>query len=332
MRVRSLARSVMRRAGLVPPRPVILMYHRIAKPPVDPWSLSVSPEGFDRQMAWLRANRKVVGLDQLASDLTAGRPVSGTVAITFDDGYRDNLLTAKPILEKHGLPATVFLATGLLGSPVEYWWDELARLILRSGHAASTSLELAGQRISLQWTATTQDESATWRAADGAVTPRQVAYLAIWTALLGRTHPEIEACLIHLRASLPDALPADAADLPMALQDVAELVSSGVITVGAHTLTHPHLPSHSAESQAAEVIGSISACLKLSGQDDCGFAFPYGAISAQVLETVRSSGARWAVSTRLDGIRASDDPFAMPRLQVATNDLPEFIRAINAVS
>ena len=55
------------------------------------------------------------------------------MAITFDDGYADNLYFAKPILERHSMPATVFI-TGLnIGSSSEFWWDELERILLQPG-------------------------------------------------------------------------------------------------------------------------------------------------------------------------------------------------------
>ncbi len=52
------------------------------------------------------------------------------MAITFDDGYVDVLATALPLLERFDLPATVFLATGWLGSSRRFWWHDLARVVL----------------------------------------------------------------------------------------------------------------------------------------------------------------------------------------------------------
>ena len=69
-----------------------------------------------------------------AAALADGEPLSRSVVITFDDGYRDNLLVAKPILEEHGLPATVFVTTGYVGSNRDFWWDELESL-LRGGRS-----------------------------------------------------------------------------------------------------------------------------------------------------------------------------------------------------
>lgn len=94
----------------------ILCYHSIAPDEdaecVDPrWRLS--PQAFTRQVEFLAAERRVVALSELVATIRAGdAPQPGTVAIVFDDGYRDNLTVAAPILANYGLPATLFLATG----------------------------------------------------------------------------------------------------------------------------------------------------------------------------------------------------------------------------
>jgi peptidoglycan/xylan/chitin deacetylase (PgdA/CDA1 family) len=85
---------------------------------------------FERQMAFLRDQRRVVPLSQLVDDILAGRsPAAGTVCITFDDGYRDNLTVAAPILEKYRLPATLFLATGFAERGEAQWSDTLHWLL-----------------------------------------------------------------------------------------------------------------------------------------------------------------------------------------------------------
>ena len=119
--VRRLHRWFRRRGG-----PAILMYHRIAVPKVDPWGLTVSPERFAEQVQALRARRTILSTDAFVARLRSGDLPHDAVALTFDDGYLDNLRQAKPILEAAGVPATVFLATGRIGTGEEFWWDELA--------------------------------------------------------------------------------------------------------------------------------------------------------------------------------------------------------------
>jgi peptidoglycan/xylan/chitin deacetylase (PgdA/CDA1 family) len=94
----------------------ILTYHRVNDThPRD--RLTVRPQAFAAQMEELRAARAVVTLDQAVSALRGDRPIPArAVAITFDDGYRDNFTFAVPILEKFGFSATFFIATGYIGT------------------------------------------------------------------------------------------------------------------------------------------------------------------------------------------------------------------------
>src|SRR5687767_4834174 len=118
---------LMRPAGAV-----ILMYHSVAHDDaarfIEP-SNRIAPRLFERQMAFLAARRRVVALSELVEEIASGKsPSAGTVCITFDDGYRDNLTVAAPILEKYRLPATLFLATGYVERAENQWSDTLHSL------------------------------------------------------------------------------------------------------------------------------------------------------------------------------------------------------------
>lgn len=118
----------------------VLMYHRVAR--IDGYDqLTVSPERFDAQMRALATSRRVVGLVDGLRALRAGKAEQPMVAVTFDDGYRDNLVHAAPILQRHGVPATVFVTTSFCdqvashpryAAPVaerlHLDWDEVAEL------------------------------------------------------------------------------------------------------------------------------------------------------------------------------------------------------------
>ena len=102
------------------PKSLILMYHRIDDPVMDPWGVCVTPGIFAAQMQVLAEMKVACPL----SEIQAG---SGRVAVTFDDGYADNLYTALPILKQHNVPATFFVVAGTVGKPA-FWWDELERV------------------------------------------------------------------------------------------------------------------------------------------------------------------------------------------------------------
>ncbi|MCB0321984.1 MAG: polysaccharide deacetylase family protein [Bdellovibrionales bacterium] len=112
----------------------ILMYHRIIDPrevayPLQP-GMYVKPETFARQIEYLAAEARVIPLEVLLEEITSGAEIpKRTVVITFDDGWEDNYRTALPLLERHQLPATVFLATSFVGTARAYWSDEIAQAL-----------------------------------------------------------------------------------------------------------------------------------------------------------------------------------------------------------
>jgi len=106
------------------------MYHRIADLTNDPWQLTVSPDNFEQQLKVLQTKYKLISVRELLTHLTKKSIPSTTVCITFDDGYSDNYLAAKPLLEMYNCPAVFFVSTQYVNQQKSFWWDELERIIL----------------------------------------------------------------------------------------------------------------------------------------------------------------------------------------------------------
>lgn len=100
-----LARVAFKLAHAFESRAAILVYHRVAEPGCDPFSLAVSPRRFADHIEALRARHSIVPLRELAAAAAAGRVPHRAVSITFDDGYADNLYAARPLLVAAGAPA-----------------------------------------------------------------------------------------------------------------------------------------------------------------------------------------------------------------------------------
>ena len=104
---------------------IVLCYHNVVQhrgTGGDP-GLHLSSADFTRQMRWISGHYDVVSLRELADRLIGGRAVSGTAAVTFDDAYRGVFDHAWPVLREVGLPATVFVPTGLVDLGEGFWWD-----------------------------------------------------------------------------------------------------------------------------------------------------------------------------------------------------------------
>lgn len=104
-------------SGFKKKKPIILMYHRIDTEDNDPHKLCVSPENFRDHLALLKETRTIVPFSEIQSKTCP----NDAVALTFDDGYVDNLTNALPILEEFSAPATIFVTAGLFGRP--FVWD-----------------------------------------------------------------------------------------------------------------------------------------------------------------------------------------------------------------
>ena len=92
----------------------VLLYHSVGR---NPAFFTVPPDAFARQMAWLaRSKKTVLPLGELVLRRERGEPLADCVALTFDDGYADNLEHALPVLRRHGFRASMFLIPGLMGT------------------------------------------------------------------------------------------------------------------------------------------------------------------------------------------------------------------------
>ncbi len=110
--------------------PAVLMYHSVAPGAAPSSRLVVSPELFDKQMRLLRTRGfNVIPAEELARNVKEGKKMPlHTVAITFDDGYKDNYTCAFPVLKKYGLPAAIFVITGEVGRGDRLSWDEIRQM------------------------------------------------------------------------------------------------------------------------------------------------------------------------------------------------------------
>jgi peptidoglycan/xylan/chitin deacetylase (PgdA/CDA1 family) len=102
---------------------VIVVFHRVQETVAPDDGLTVSVRMFERHCEFLRRHFRVVSLLDIVEKLERGQRFNRELAITFDDGYRDNFENAAPVLQKLSLPATFFVVTQWMGTDVVPWWD-----------------------------------------------------------------------------------------------------------------------------------------------------------------------------------------------------------------
>ena len=329
MRLRRTFDALLSRMRRPEPRPLILMYHRIANEPADPWGLAVSPAHFEEQLRVLCRTRRALQLTEFVRDLAAGTLDASAVAVTFDDGYADNLFAAKPRLAAADVAATVFLATGFLDRPGQFWWDELARLFLLGDGPQSFELVVRERAMHFDFGADPPgSDTEGWRAWSVPLTRRQAAYVAVWDTLRRLEDEEREALMIEVRSKMSKRDRSSGPGRPMTRAEVSALVTDGLVTIGAHTVSHPLLTGLPTAMRRFEISESKAACEALLGGPVATFAYPYGDLDAEVRAAVAGAGFACGCATTNGPVTTASDIFALPRIQVLDWDGEAFERAL----
>ena len=314
------------------PRAVVLVYHRVGERRLDPWRLTVDPEIFAGQMETLARDWSPLSLAELVEGFGRRRLPERAVAVTFDDGYADNLEVAAPILLEHGIPATLFVATDLIDSGMP-WWDELASLLLEPGRLPATLTLSSGNGD--QWPIPpvadeTRSAASTLLPWDAERGTRLRAFYEVWLALRGLDAQTREAALDEI-AAWADA-PRPSGRVLLTWEQLRQFAALSGFELGAHTLTHPVLPSCSHEDARAEIAGSADRLRARAGVEVEQFAYPFGAWSPSVARLVADLGFSAAYTTDGSAISWSSSPYALARVPAEAQAPGDFARFLTELA
>ena len=298
---------------------LILGYHRVAEAQNDGYEVCVAPQHFADQMAALSRVARPISLRELVRCLKAGSVPPAAVAVTFDDGYADNLYTAKPILEKYGIPATVFVCTGYAGR--EFWWDELERLVL------SSTAELSALRLEMEQKLTVENQADAAGEADPVV--RRRFCRALYRFLLNLDIDEQAESMNQIRDWAEVSSSATSSIRSMTHAELLELADGGLIELGAHTRDHPMLPRLSPERQRAEIAGSKHDLEDLLGKKVHGFAYPNGTSTDDAKRIVRETGFVYACTSQHDVVRPASDLHELTRFWQKNVGGDQFLKSLS---
>jgi len=313
--------------------PAILCYHRVADLELDPQLLAVSPRNFEEHLSVIKSSFTPMTLTELLEAVERGTVPSNAVALTFDDGYADNLTHARPLLHKYDVPATVFVATGYVEHQQEYWWDELERVFLCEGDLPPNiqiPVPGAGLRtISLDSSAafTVQDalNYRRWSIAESSTpTSRHEAYRQCHRLLRDMEPNHLRSTLDAIRVQCRIDQTPRQTHRPMTWKELSELMSGGLMSLGGHTRWHPNLAVLPFEIQMAEIEAGKSDLSSKIGVDSTVFAYPYGLYSKLSRAATRDAGIRWACSLDHGPVTRRCPPYRVPRTLVRNWSGAEF--------
>ena len=322
------------------PAPLILLYHRVADLPSDPQLLSVTPEHFKEHLEILGNNAHPMALGEMVRALRDNKLPYRAVAVTLDDGYADNLLNGKPLLERYDIPATVYVTSGYLDANREFLPDVLERLILQPNRLPhELCLTLEGRTH--QWEIgdgthyNSEDESkrnCAWHVLKTETpTPRQQLYRSLcqllYTLPVRDQRTALDALMVWAGAE-SGCRPTHRALTP---DEVRLLAKDGLVEVGSHTVEHPALSALSVTAQRDEIGRSKIRLEEILGHPVTSFAYPYGTRSdytAETVKIVREAGYDHACSNFEGLVRQDTDPWQLPRYLVRDWDGEEFARRL----
>lgn len=316
------------------PGPLILLYHRVTRLPLDPLGLTVTPENFAAHLEAIRRDGwQPLPLAELVERVARGEKLPRALALTFDDGYTDNLHEAAPLLERYNTPATVFVVSGQVreGAP-ELWWDVLVALLLETPDLPPVlSLDIGGQLHT--WQVTPQpDTTPDWHILDdGPRSPRQQAFTELLRMLRARPAAEREAALDTLAAWAGRPRPCRETHRLMHPDELQTLAGGGLVEIGAHTVSHPMLSVLDAAAQQDEIVRSRVELEAILGRPVTGFAYPFGmdgSYNEHSVQAVRAAGYAYACANRPGVLHSGGDFYQLPRFVVRDQQGPAFARRL----
>ncbi len=267
--------------------------------------LEVGPAFFERVIRRLRrSGTDLVSLDEMHRRMTERDFTKRFVCITFDDGYRDNLDFAYPVLKKYDVPFAIYVATGFTDHIGEMWWLALEAVI---ANCKVVQLRLDGE-----------DRLFNCRTAEEKSAAYEYLY---WWLRRRETEEELRAVVRELAARYNVDIAKFCSDLCMTWQELATLAADPLCTIGAHTVNHVMLAKVSERTVRAELENSRDVIEAALGLKPRHFAYPVGdrtSAGPREFKIAADLGYKTAVTTRPGALFPghSEHLLALPRISL----------------
>jgi peptidoglycan/xylan/chitin deacetylase (PgdA/CDA1 family) len=287
----------------------ILTFHRVRPPQPGAFqpnrALEITPAFLEEVIVALKAaNVDLVSLDEVHHRLTGGGSCRRFVALTFDDGYRDNREYAWPILRRHQVPFALYVASDFAEGRGEMWWVALEAAI-----AGRERIEVDIDGVPIVFDCSTTEA-------------KRASFNAIYNHLRGA---QTQADLVRATRQIAERGGIDmhqqSRDFCLGWAELAELAADPLATIGAHTVSHPILSKLAPAEACAEMADGASAIAAKLGHRPAHFAYPVGqpdAAGPREFALAAEVGFKTAVTTR-PGVLFPDHGehlVALPRISV----------------
>jgi len=286
----------------------IITYHRVL--PSSEFNASNSPnkglivtaERFDQQMRYLSERYRLISMDELPSHLTSSSDFA--VAVTFDDGYKDNLTYALPILKKYNIPAIIYITTLLPEGDCRMWWYELE--------------ELCDCNTSIAFTVKGRDYNFSMQDR----TQKKSGFRKMINLIQSLSENEKEALMDTIRQGRK---PKQYRNYCLTWGEIQQLDAEPLITIGTHTHSHINMKQHTIEEMRKEILKSKLLLAEHLGHAIDHFAYPYGTskeVGSRENAVVHECGFKTAVTSMCDSLKNNYQIYYLPRYNVFERDNP----------
>lgn len=273
----------------------IFIFHRVLPQPDPLFPDEPDAQRFDQQMGWISSWLNVLPLDQAIERLTNQSLPERAAAITFDDGYADNYTIALPILQKHRLSATFFIATGFIDGG--HMWNDTIIESIR--HCQKTTIDLGALNLGCHCIASPEQKRSAIQTIISQLKYQPLAERVERTAYIAEI---AEMPVIN--------------DLMMTSAQIKALHDTGM-QIGAHTVSHPILARINLDTARDEIATNKEILEYLLKEKISTFAYPNGKPGIDYLpehrDLVKELGFSGALSTIKGVSDSASDIFQLPR-------------------
>lgn len=287
---------------------IILMYHRVLPindlhdPPVQS-GMYVSVDSFRMHIHFLKSHFNIISLEELVERLAVGKTVNRCCVLTFDDGWRDNFQYAYPVLKEYGVPATIFLTAGFIGTESWFWPEEVSFCLLKvKNEGASLGVlpgciqkELREKGVCL--------ESSLEKCTDCVV-----------ELLKEKSPTERIDCMRQLKETF--GVLSNGKRLLLNWDEVREMEGSGLIEFGSHTMNHTLLDQLPPGEAQGEIGMSRDVIEEKTGKECVSFAYPNGNYTERTITSLEKTGFTVALTTKRGYVTPASTLLELPRVAV----------------
>jgi len=246
-----------------------------------------NPQWFESLILYLKSAYRIVPLSEFEDEKNYRKPAS-LCSITFDDGDLTFYNTAFPILKKHNIPVAIFVSPQSIVKHENFWFQEIA------GYDTAKMAEIVSRETKIPYE-----------------TAKKFGLHAVLKSFpIDKIHHFIKTYQEETQTPPKEFRNMD-------LEKILEMQHSELVTIGAHTLTHPILANETAEKAEVEIVNSIKDLEKLINQEVRYFAYPNGTFGfdfgVREMEILKNAGVKIALSTEPDFVNKKSDKMAFPR-------------------